>query len=181
MRPEQNHSDEHHGGGGHASWSPAVWLATGLGVGASPVAPGTLVALWGIPIALAVYRLPDWRWHVAVLLVINLVGVPICGSAAKVLGVKDPGAVVWDEFATVPLLLLWVPRECVWQPSVLLVSFVLHRLFDISKLPPVRQLERLPGGWGIMADDWFASLYGWISLQLLLRAGLIPFNQLLPN
>lgn len=177
MHHEENHINENHPQ--VRAWrSPAVLLATGLGVGASPVAPGTLGALWGIPISLAVFSLSTWYWQVAILLLINLLGVPICGAAARALGAKDPGAVVWDEFATVPLVFLFVRSELVFEPTVLIVGFVLHRLFDISKLPPVRQLERLPGGWGIMADDWFASVYAGVTLQILLRADLLPFTQL---
>lgn len=70
---------------------------------------------------------------------------------------KDPGPVVWDEIATVPLVFLLWPSGITWL--WLLVGFGLHRLFDITKPPPCRQLERLPEGLGVMVDDVAAAGY----------------------
>src|SRR2546426_12530440 len=76
----------------------AVWLATGGGVGYIPWAPGTFGTLVGLPLAWAIALLPVWGRVPAILGMIAL-GVPICSVAARRLGSKDPGAVVWDEIA----------------------------------------------------------------------------------
>jgi len=85
------------------------------------------------------------------------VGIPICTRAARLLGGKDPGPIVLDEAVAVPLVLVAVPPEA-RGPVVLAAAFVLFRVFDILKPPPCRQLERLPTGLGIMADDQWAAV-----------------------
>ncbi len=145
--------------------SPALWLATGLGVGFSPAAPGTLGALWGLPLAWAISQLGDWRAEALLTGTICLLGVPICTAATRRLGrAKDPGAIVLDEIASVPITFFMVPIDSPW---VVVVGFALHRLFDVTKPPPIRRLERLPGGLGIMADDWLAGVYSCAVLHLL--------------
>lgn len=146
----------------------AVWLATGLGVGLVMPAPGTFGALWGLPLAYAYHLLPGpvWPWIAAA--AVLAIGVPVCTKAADDLGMKDPGPVVWDEFATVPLVFLFVPfagpGSSLWIP---ILGFALHRLFDITKPWPCNWLERLPGGWGVMLDDVAAAFYAAGSLWLL--------------
>jgi len=98
--------------------------------------------------------------QIGVSLLVLLAGVPICGIAAKSLGVKDPGAVVWDEIAAFPIVFFaaiggWLPFD--WMTAAM--GFLFFRLFDITKPWPARRLERLPGGWGIMADDLIAGAY----------------------
>lgn len=120
------------------TWGSAVGLAAAVAVSASGL---------GRPLELA------W-W-----LLVNLLAVPLCTLAARQLGgLKDPSAVVLDEAAAMPLVLLVVaPEARTWL--TLLAAFGLFRLFDITKLPPCRQLERLPEGFGVMADDWAAAAY----------------------
>jgi len=79
-------------------------------------------------------------------------------------GSKDNQAIVWDEIASMPIVFLLVPMTG-WTVAV--VGFALHRLFDITKPPPARQLERLPDGLGVMADDWIAALYACLALAAL--------------
>jgi phosphatidylglycerophosphatase A len=142
---------------------PAVWLATGLGAGFCPIAPGTVGALWGLPLAwgLSFLSIPA---QCAVLAVLFLAGVPLCTAAARQLGVKDPGSIVWDEIVSLGVVFLFVPIT----PATLIAGFLLHRLFDVSKPPPIRQLERLEGGLGIMADDLLAGIYANLVLHVLL-------------
>lgn len=135
--------------------NPAVWLATGLGVGLIGPAPGTLGALWGLLLAWGVSHLQPLAAAMIVIGVIA-VGVPLCTRAARRLGGKDPQAIVWDELATVPIVFLFVPLTS-WK--IALGGYALHRLFDITKPWPCQQLERLPEGLGIMADDAAAALY----------------------
>lgn len=145
-------------------------IATGVGFGYSPMAPGTVGALWGIPLAWLTMQIPSIGVRLALLAVLYGVGIPICTLAAKLLGKKDPGEVVWDEIATVPIVFLFVEPRLASRPEILLIGFALHRLFDISKLPPIKSLERLPDGLGIMTDDVVAALYGCLALQLFLWA-----------
>ncbi|MEM6328717.1 MAG: phosphatidylglycerophosphatase A [Planctomycetota bacterium] len=148
--------------------TPAVWLATGLGVGLVAPAPGTVGALWGLAWAwwLTSGLAPAWAWATVPLGI--LLGGPLCGRAARDLGgAKDPGAVVWDEIATVPMVFALTPTVG-W--TSLLLGFGLHRLLDITKPPPCRRLERLPGGWGIMLDDVAAAGYAAVLLFGLAQA-----------
>ncbi len=159
-----------------------MWLATGAGFGFSPIAPGTVGAVWGIPLAFAIAALPAVAGlpaavvQLVVLVGLILIGVPICRAGEQYLGVKDPKPVVYDEIATVALTFYLVPAGTLANPLVVLAGFALHRAFDIAKPPPVRQAERLPGGLGIMTDDVLAGLYALGSLHLLLFSGILPIN-----
>jgi phosphatidylglycerophosphatase A len=146
-----------------------VFLATGAYVGFIPVAPGTFGALWGLPLAWVIGQLPFVWLQIVVVVIVCAVGVPLCTAAVRRLGgEKDPGAVVFDEIASVPIAFLFVPAAWMNRPLVLLAGFVLIRIFDIAKPPPVRQLEKLPDGLGVMADDWAAGVYACAALHLLL-------------
>ena len=184
-------SDEHDDGGGNADaaavpWStPSVLLATCGGVGRIPFAPGTAGALVGIPLALAtgvVSRrlaasagapLAGAAVEACLVAAVCIGGVPICSRAAARLGRgKDPGAVVYDEMAALPLVLLPVPTAA-RSVACLAVAFALFRVFDIAKPFPCRQLERLPAGWGIMADDWAAAAWAAACLILARSLGIV--------
>jgi len=170
-------------GGGAVPWSdPAVVLATCGWVGRMPRAPGTFGTAVGIAVAALLPRAalalgidPSGTAGVAfeagVAAVLVAAGVAICGRAARRMGQGDPGAIVWDEMASVPVGLLAVPVAD-RGPAVYLAAFLLHRLFDIWKPFPCRQLERLPGGLGIMADDLGAAAWMALILRLLILAGL---------
>ncbi len=149
-------------------------LATGAGVGCLPGAPGTWGAALGLLLAAGMLPLPWWV-AAAVTAAGGLLGVPICRHAAQLFGRKDPPQVVWDELITVPLVFVLCPVATGpwwWVGGQLLLGFALHRLFDIAKPPPVRTVERLPAGWGIMADDCVAAAYAAAGLFLLrLAAG----------
>lgn len=134
-------------------------LATGLGTGLSPKAPGTVGSLlgppmvWGCALALPPLGL------MAVAVVFIAIGPAICTRASKLLGSHDPGSVVYDEIAAFWLVFapqLAMGQELTWP--ILLGGFVLFRIFDISKLWPVSRLEKLPDGTGIMADDLAAGV-----------------------
>ena len=84
----------------------SLWVATGFGFGYAAKAPGTIGAIWGIPLAWAVMQIPSVPGQIIVLAALYAIGIPICTSAARQLGKKDPGAVVWDEIATVPIVFL---------------------------------------------------------------------------
>ncbi len=141
-----------------------MWLATGFWVGFCPVAPGTVGTLLGLPLAWGLSFLPITA-QVAVLGILFVAGIPLCTAAARELGLKDPGSIVFDEIVSLGVTFLWVPIS----PVTLIAGFLLHRLFDIAKPPPIRRLERLPDGLGIMADDLLAGVYANIMLQVVIR------------
>jgi len=144
----------------------AIWLATGLGVGLVSPAPGTIGGLWGLPLALAVGMLPTVTAEVLAIVLIGLASVAICSVAARALGSsKDPQAIVLDEIAALPIVFLGVDSK---GPAVWIAGWLLFRALDITKPPPIRQFERLPSGWGIMADDWVAAAEACVLLHLLL-------------
>jgi phosphatidylglycerophosphatase A len=136
----------------------SVCLATGLGVGLIAPAPGTFgTAIWGLPLAWAIGWLPGIVWQLGAILAAILVGIPLATAAGRALGgQKDNQAIVCDEIATMPIVFLFVPLAN-WK--VALAGFLLHRVLDITKPPPASQLERLPDGFGVMADDLMASVY----------------------
>jgi phosphatidylglycerophosphatase A len=148
----------------------ATFVATGLGVGFFPVAPGTLGAVWGLPLTWGLQQLPTWA-QLAAIVVVCIVSIPICTAAARHLGRKDPGSIVLDEIASMPLVFFPLLDISSWKIAV--AGYLLHRLFDIAKPPPARQLERLPEGFGIMADDWAAAIYANLTLRLVLWTGLL--------
>ena len=153
---------------------PYMWAATGLGVGFIPWAPGTFGTLWGLPLAWGINRIPSVLVQVALILVICLIGIPICHRGATALGRKDPGSVVWDEIAAIPITFFLVPASRMSSFWVLLAGFLLFRFFDISKIPPAKQVERCPSGIGIMADDWVAGVYACVCLHVLLWMNVLP-------
>ena len=141
----------------------SVWLATGAGIGLVSPAPGTVGGLWGLPLAWLIGQLGGNAIQSFAIVIVGLGSVAICSRAAQVLGgKKDPGAIVLDEIAALPIVFLGVEQKnlVVW-----LMGFLLFRVFDISKPPPVRDVEQLPAGWGIMADDWVAAMYACLALN----------------
>jgi len=211
----------------------ALAVATSLGVGYIPKAPGTFGSLVGVITAFvsaifflhpATYRelfslqptadamlreltflkpretLHDstviWPLLCAVLLLVFLVAVGVWSAAcaAAYSGLKDPQFVVIDEVAgqhlslILPLIPLALPHPGTHSDfsyyaiffalslvnwKYLLAGFLLFRLFDIWKPFPIRRLELLPGGWGIMADDWLAGIYAAICLRVALHFGIL--------
>lgn len=160
-------------------------LLTGLGSGYLP-ASGT----WGSAIACAVYLaaaygLRAWGSDLScgaagailnlvmvALLVLACVGCVAMGKfAEQAFGCKDPGQVNLDEVAGQSLALLLMPICLVaWHPWVIvLTAFAAFRFFDILKPPPIRRLEKLPHGWGVLMDDLLAGVFANVVSQILLR------------
>jgi phosphatidylglycerophosphatase A len=143
-----------------------VLVATGLGLGRAPIAPGTVGSLAGLVFVALLWRLGG-SWTVAAGAVfVAAMGMWAAGAAEAHFGRRDPGAVVIDEIAGQMVALLFLAPT----PTALVVGFVLFRLFDIWKPFPVRRAERLPGGSGIMVDDLLAGIYANV-LQQTLRWG----------
>lgn len=148
-----------------------VMLGTGLGLGRFPIAPGTVGTLGGVPLAWGIAQLPSLWAQAIVVVAVCLLGVPICTRAARALGgAKDPGSIVLDEIAGLSITFFLVDLNG-WP--IVVAGFLLFRLFDVTKPPPARQLERLPAGLGIMADDWMAGAYANLALRLVLASGVM--------
>ena len=154
--------------GRHDFW---LLLAQGLGLGLSPIAPGTVGTLGGLPLAWGISHLPHVVLQLVAIVGLCLIGIPLCTYAVRRLGGKDPGSVVFDEIASVPITFFLLPTECWSRPGVIVAGFLLNRLFDISKPPPARQLERLNEGLGAMADDWAAGVDSCLVLHAFLFWG----------
>jgi len=105
----------------------------------------------------------------ALIVASTAIGIPAATLEARGCGEKDPSHVVIDEVAGQLVTLVACP--ILWKP--LLAGFILFRAFDIVKPPPIRRLERLPEGIGIVVDDLGAGVYGLIVLQLLLHYRLL--------
>jgi phosphatidylglycerophosphatase A len=136
-------------------------VATGFGTGYSPVIPGTVGTLVGIPLYMYLGSV-GIVCFVLVLLSVIFVGGYAAGYVEQSSGVTDPGTVVIDEIAGYLLTMIGSPADFYH----LTAGFFLFRLFDILKPPPVRQAERyFPGGAGIMIDDLLAACYAWLCLR----------------
>jgi phosphatidylglycerophosphatase A len=172
----------------------ALFVATAGGLGYFPKAPGTLGSLAGVALYWGIFKICEawirstarsgaevlpppesmslvFQWFLAPLLLI--LGVWASGVVEKYSKVTDPQFVVIDEVSGQQLaLLLGTAWAAALNWKYLLLGFVLFRLFDIWKPFPTRRAESLPGGWGIMTDDWIAGIYAAIVLWLARAAGL---------
>ncbi len=151
----------------------AMLIATFFGIGRLRPGPGTwasaaTVLLWA---AFARDLAPSLRMPIVIGLVslVVLIGIPSATRVARASGIKDPQFVVIDEVVGQLVALISVPLA--WKSF--LAGFILFRVFDILKPPPVRQLEVLPEGTGIVLDDVAAGLYALIVVHLLMRFGLL--------
>jgi phosphatidylglycerophosphatase A len=144
----------------------SAWLlATWFGVGKFPWGPGTAGSLAALIIA---YVLRTYLGFGRIPLLLLICGLTLpsiwaAGRTARDQGKADPGMVVVDEVLGQWIVLLGAAAES-W--IVYLVAFVLFRLFDIWKPGPIRKLEALPGGFGIIADDMGAGILGALLLWL---------------
>ena len=163
-----------------------LWIAQGFGVGRISFAPGTFGSLLGL-LWFVVLLLPGNFWVYLGGMVTGMsLSVRLCGAAKKILNQPDPGCVVLDEIIAVPICFgAWVgaflfkngampPPEYFFSRDTWLLTLVVcaaFRLFDITKPWPVRQSQKLPGGWGVTLDDVLAALYVNVVVAL---ASLIP-------
>jgi phosphatidylglycerophosphatase A len=138
-------------------------IATGLGSGYSPLAPGTAGSVVGLALYWPLQRASE-PLQLSILVVVFLVGVAAASHVARRVGQEDPGLVVVDEVVGMWVSLLFLPLTAVTATF----GFVLFRIMDIVKPWPARQLESLPGGWGIMADDLMAGIYANLLLRVVL-------------
>ena len=151
-----------------------LWVAQGFGSGRIPVAPGTFGSLVGLLWFAALLKAGNFSALLAGILAGLALSVWLCGLGENLLKQTDPGSIVLDEITAVPICFLpWVISQWqrngvmpapeffftarTWQLTVII--FALFRLFDVWKPWPVRQSQRLPGGWGVTVDDVLAAVY----------------------
>ena len=142
---------------------PVDFLALGFGSGLLPFAPGTAGTVAAIPVYLLLQPLAT-PYYIAIVALLALAGISICGQAASRLGVHDHPGIVWDEIVGYLVTMALAPSGWLWIG----LGFVLFRLFDIVKPWPIRWCDRrVGGGLGIMLDDLLAGALSAALLQLL--------------
>jgi phosphatidylglycerophosphatase A len=147
----------------------ATYAATLFGVGRSPVAPGTVASLVTLPIAWLAMSLGGPIALVSLALVTAALGTWACDIYAKDSGAHDPSECVIDEMAGQLLACALAPLSF----AGFVLAFLLFRLFDISKLWPISEAEKLRGGLGIVADDVVAGLMAGLIVAVFATAGLL--------
>jgi len=170
-------------------WRKTDWfttlVVTFFGSGMSPKAPGTMgslaAAIVAYPMAWLALRLfgyyYEWKipiigWYVnqvflAAALIVFFVAIPFVKKAMKDTGTEDPGWIVIDEVCGIFMSLAFYPTETiVVHPWILAIAFGLFRFFDILKPLGIHKMEKLPGAWGVMADDLLGGVYSGILLWL---------------
>jgi phosphatidylglycerophosphatase A len=147
-------------------------IATALGAGYAPIAPGTCGTAVTVPLAWALAPLEIWQYALVVIGVIAI-GIWAADRADRAWGTHDTGRIVIDEVAGYLVTVALVARDH-WVP--LAVGFVVFRILDIFKPPPVRWLDRhMPGGFGVVIDDVAAGVIGMFVMLALDRFGALAY------
>ncbi len=147
-----------------------LFVATGFGIGLfAPFAPGTFGSAAGVALAYATTALPVWL-QIPVCTALALAAIPFCDVAERLLGVKDDGRITADEWMLYPLAFVGIPLASLpWWSMI--VFFAVVRTVDIVKPWPANRLQAIPGGRGIVIDDFVANLYSlgvnWILYLLI--------------
>lgn len=139
-------------------------LATFFGVGLAPLAPGTAASAVVAALHVVVLHGLSGPLYAGLIVAVFFAGTAASSGYARELGRPDPGRIVIDEVCGQLIALAFLPPA--WLAAGL--SFALFRVFDILKPWPIRRLERLPAGWGIMADDVAAGLAAALTARLVL-------------
>lgn len=176
-------------------WRKTDWfttlVVTFFGSGMSPKAPGTMgslaAAIVAYPMAsitLELFHLKDSIFFgfffqinftfLTAALIVFFAAIPFVKKAMKDTGTEDPGWIVIDEVCGIFMSLAFTPTETILlHPWFLAVAFGLFRFFDILKPLGINKMEKLPGAWGVMADDLLGGLYAGITPALILDAIII--------
>lgn len=140
---------------------PVYFIAFGFGSGLLPFAPGTWGTLVAIPLYLLLAPLPPVL-YVILVLALFLVGVWCSDVVTADLGEQDYPGIVWDEVVGYLLTMFCAPQGLIW----VVLGFLLFRLFDILKPPPINLVDRhIQGGLGVMLDDVLAAIPAGLILQ----------------
>lgn len=145
--------------------NPTYFIAFGFGSGLMSVAPGTWGTLAAIPLYLLMIHLSPLIYSLVTVAAFCL-GVYVCNSVSRELGVHDYGGIVWDEIVGYLITMFLAPHSIIWMVA----GFCLFRLFDIWKPFPIRWVDKqVKGGLGIMLDDVVAAIPAFVILQLLIK------------
>ena len=136
-------------------------IATVFYIGYFPIASGTVASLAGLAVYVLVRDNTSLYFSLTILFLV--LGFWSASSARQYFRDRDPHEIVIDEFSSMMLVYLFIP----FSAKFLIAGFLLFRLFDILKLPPIKRLESLPGGYGIMLDDIAAAILTNLILQVL--------------
>jgi phosphatidylglycerophosphatase A len=151
-------------------------IATVFGVGRLPIAPGTAASVIALPLAWLIVALTGSPFLLLFAgLLVNAIGVWACELYSRDKGEKDPSECVIDEVAGQWIACAFIPTNSTFGYMLLgyALAFVLFRAFDILKPWPISAAERLPGGIGIMADDFVAGLAAGAIIAVLAHLGLV--------
>lgn len=163
----------------HRRSSVAFLIATWFGCGYAPIAPGTVGSIAALAIAIAIHFLfhPTGESERLILLALTLIllvpGIWSATVVARETNITDPHIVVVDEVIGQWITLLGTATYN-WRSW--LVALLLFRALDVWKPAPARQFESFPGGWGIVADDVMAGLYGALAIFVLDRLHLFSYG-----
>ena len=147
--------------------NPAHFISFGFGSGLAHRAPGTFGTLAAFPLYWLLAPLLSDASFIFLLILAFVLGVWVCGITGKALGIADYGGIVWDEIVSFMLVLFFTPPGWYWS----LLAFVLFRIFDIVKPPPIRYFDsNWHGGLGVMFDDLLAAGYALMCLALVKSA-----------
>ena len=138
-----------------------LWIATGLGLGYSPLVSGTVGSLGGVVLFWFLHLLP-WHLYLVTVVALFFLGLWAAGRAESLFQEKDSGFIVIDEIVGFLITAFLLP----WSWGWMIAAFLVFRIFDILKPFPWRRAEQLPGGLGIMLDDAGVAIYA----NLLLHA-----------
>ena len=145
---------------------PAHFIAFGFGAGLVPVAPGTFGTLLAFPLYWLIQPRVDAVEYLLLVAVLFGLGIWACDVTGRALGVADHSGMVWDEIVAFLLVLYFVPAGLPWQAA----AFLLFRLFDILKPPPIGYYDRtFKSGFGVMLDDLVAAFYTLVVLAVATR------------
>jgi phosphatidylglycerophosphatase A len=164
----QERSDAGFDFGGILNEKLITFLATGFGSGLSPFAPGTMGTLVGVVICLLCLPLP-WPMRLLTVLALSALSIYVAEQAEKIYQKKDDQRIVIDEIIGFQVTMLPVAITVL----NLCAGFVLFRIFDILKPFPINNLQRLPGGWGVVIDDVVAGIYAGAVMMLLIYFGVL--------
>lgn len=137
----------------------AVWISTCGGIGYFPRFPGTIGSIAGLALFLP-FRSLSLIPYLLLLILLFALGVWTSNISESFFKRKDASHIVIDEVLAVFVVSYFLPQTWPW----LLAGLIVFRVFDITKPPPIKRFEKLPGGWGVMVDDVIAAFY---SLGLL--------------
>ena len=145
---------------------PAHVIALGFGSGLAPVAPGTAGTLVAFPIHWVLASYLSEPVHAIAIAMMFIIGVWASDVTGRAMGISDHSGMVCDEIVAMLIILMVVPTGLLWWG----VAFLLFRIFDVLKPPPIRYIDQtIKGGFGVMLDDILAAFYALLVLAVIQR------------